>query len=105
GRPTERAHGGNSRILEERKERALLAGANVYFIPMGLFIKAGASDFFWESIGKTATDVPALTWSNFLFANLFPVSIGNIIGGSIIVGVVYWFVYLRKSRMHRARDI
>ncbi len=28
--------------------------ANIYFIPMGLFIKAGAPDSFWASIGKTA---------------------------------------------------
>jgi formate transporter len=71
--------------------------ANVYFIPMGLFIKAGADDRFWSSIGKTAADFPALTWPNFL-GNLIPVTAGNIIGGSILVGVVYWFVYLRKPK-------
>ena len=71
--------------------------ANVYFIPMGLFIKAGAGDTFWESIGKTAADFPALTWTNFL-GNLIPVTAGNIIGGSLLVGVVYWFVYLRKAK-------
>jgi len=70
--------------------------ANIYFIPMGLFIKAGAPDTFWDSIGKTAADYPALTWSNFLIGNLLPVTIGNIIGGSIMVGAVYWFVYLRR---------
>jgi formate transporter len=70
--------------------------ANVYFIPLGLFIKAGAPDSFWASIGKTAADFPALTWGNFL-ANLVPVTIGNIIGGSLMVGAVYWFVYLRPA--------
>jgi formate transporter len=70
--------------------------ANVYFIPLGLFIKAGAPDSFWASIGKTAADFPALTWGNFL-ANLVPVTIGNIIGGSLMVGAVYWFIYLRKK--------
>ena len=69
--------------------------ANIYFIPMGLFIKAGAPDAFWKSIGKTAADFPALTWNNF-FVNLFPVTIGNIIGGSLMVAAVYWFVYLRR---------
>ena len=71
--------------------------ANMYFIPMGLFIKAGASESFWSAIGKTASDFPALTWYNFLVGNLLPVTIGNIIGGSIMVGAVYWFVYLRKK--------
>jgi formate/nitrite transporter len=70
--------------------------ANIYFIPMGLFIKAGAPDFFWSSIGKTAADFPGLTWNNFIIGNLMPVTIGNIIGGSIMVAAVYWFVYLRN---------
>src|SRR5262245_46343477 len=72
--------------------------ANMYFIPLGLFIKAGAPDAFWESIGKTAADFPALTWGNFLADNLLPVTIGNIIGGSLMVGAVYWFIYLRNRK-------
>jgi formate/nitrite transporter len=72
--------------------------ANIYYIPLGLFIKAGAPDSFWVAIGKTAADYPALTWSNFLIGNLLPVTIGNIIGGSVLVGAVYWFVYLRNRK-------
>jgi formate/nitrite transporter len=72
--------------------------ANVYFIPMGLFIKAGAADSFWSSIHKTAADFPELTWTNFIISNLIPVTIGNIIGGSFFVAAVYWFVYLRKQK-------
>jgi formate transporter len=71
--------------------------ANIYFIPIGLFIKAGAPESFWAAIHKTAADYPALTWDNFLLGNLLPVTIGNIIGGSIMVAAVYWFVYLRKK--------
>ncbi len=70
--------------------------ANVYFIPMGLFIKAGAPDSFWKAIGRTSADFPSLTWDNFI-ANLIPVTLGNIVGGSVLVGAVYWFVYLRKK--------
>jgi formate transporter len=70
--------------------------ANMYFLPIALFIKAGAPDSFWMAIHKTAADFPELTWGNFLFANLMPVTIGNIIGGSVMVGAVYWFVYLRN---------
>jgi len=70
--------------------------ANVYFIPMGLLIKAGAPQSFWLSIGKTASDFPALTWWNFLIGNLLPVTIGNLIGGTVMVAAVYWFIYLRK---------
>ena len=69
--------------------------ANAYFIPMGLLIKATAPDSFWLSIGKTAADFPALSWSGFI-GNLVPVAIGNIIGGALLVAAVYWFVYLRN---------
>lgn len=71
--------------------------ANIYFIPMGLFIKAGAPQSFWTTIGKTASDYPGLTWSNFFLGNLLPVTVGNVIGGSIMIAAVYWFVYLRKT--------
>jgi formate transporter len=70
--------------------------ANIYYIPMALFIKAGAPESFWASIHKTPADFSALTWGNFLIGNLVPVTIGNVIGGAIMVAAVYWFVYLRK---------
>jgi formate transporter FocA len=71
--------------------------ANMYFIPMGLAIKASAGAEYWTQIGKTAADYSNLTWGNFLVANLLPVTIGNIIGGAVMVGLVYWFIYLRPS--------
>jgi formate transporter FocA len=70
--------------------------ANMYFIPIALLIKAGAPDTFWTAIGTTATAYPTLTWDRFLGANLLPVTLGNIIGGTLLVGAVYWFVYRRK---------
>ena len=71
--------------------------ANMYFIPIGLFIKNGAPDEFWTNIGQTPADFGAITWNNFLVGNLLPVTIGNIIGGALMVGLVYWFIYLRPS--------
>ncbi len=71
--------------------------ANMYFIPVALFIKNGAPAEFWTNIGKTAADFGNITWGNFFVANLLPVTIGNIIGGVLMVGLVYWFIYLRPS--------
>jgi len=71
--------------------------ANMYFIPVALFVKNSGDTTFFELIGKTAADFPHLTWGNFFVGNLLPVTIGNIIGGAIFVGLVYWFVYLRKT--------
>jgi formate/nitrite transporter len=72
--------------------------ANMYFIPMGIFIRQFASDEFWLSIGKTAADYANLTWSSFLIDNLIPVTIGNILGGAIFVAAVYWLIFLRPSK-------
>jgi formate transporter len=70
--------------------------ANMYFIPIGILIKTSASDLFWTQIGKTANDYSTLTIERFLAGNLLPVTIGNVIGGAVLVGIVYWFVYLRN---------
>jgi formate transporter FocA len=72
--------------------------ANMYFVPIALFVKAGAPASFWTNIGRTAADFPHLTWEKFLLNNLLPVTLGNIVGGALLVGVVYWFVYRRPMR-------
>ena len=69
--------------------------ANMYFIPFGLFIRLWAPASFWTGIGATPADYADVTWLG-LVVNLVPVTIGNIIGGGVLVGAVYWFVYLRK---------
>jgi formate transporter FocA len=76
--------------------------ANMYFIPMGMVIKQYAPASYWESIGKTAADFPHITMQNFLVDNLLPVTIGNIIGGTLLVGGFYWFIYLRVRADKRA---
>jgi len=69
--------------------------ANMYFIPFGLFIRLWAPASFWTGIGATPADYADITWFG-LVANLVPVTIGNVVGGGVLVGAVYWFVYLRK---------
>lgn len=71
--------------------------ANMYFIPMALFIKGFGDEKFFALVGKSAADFPYLTWSNFFISNLIPVTIGNIIGGAAMVGLVYWFIYNREQ--------
>ena len=70
--------------------------ANMYFIPAGLAVK------FWSSPGSlllaqdTLHYLDALTWKNFLVGNLLPVTLGNIVGGGLFVGLAYWFIYSSK---------
>jgi len=72
--------------------------ANMYFIPVALFVKTWGDASFFEAIGKTIENFPHLTWGTFFLMNLLPVTIGNIIGGAGMVGLIYWFVYLRKAK-------
>ncbi|HEY9076496.1 MAG TPA: formate/nitrite transporter family protein [Anaerolineaceae bacterium] len=71
--------------------------ANMYFLPMGLLIKDFAPLSFWSLIGKTTLDFSSLTWEAFFIHNLLPVTLGNIFGGAILVGWMYWVAYLRKA--------
>lgn len=60
--------------------------ANMYFVPAGIFCSA----FF-------KIDANGLSWIAFVVKNLIPVTIGNIIGGSLFVGAAYWYVYLQGN--------
>jgi len=65
--------------------------ANMYFISAGLLAKQQA-----ELVSLVGTmNLDGLTTSSFLLNNLLPVTLGNIIGGSVFVGLFYWFIYLR----------
>jgi formate transporter FocA len=72
--------------------------ANMYFIPEAIAIRNFAPIGFWSAIDRVPADFPNLTVQAFLVANLLPVTIGNVIGGTLMVGIVYWFVYLRGPR-------
>lgn len=58
--------------------------ANMFYIPAGIF-SAGAFQIASEG----------LHWGSFLFRNLLPVTLGNLVGG-MLVGIGYWFVYLHQ---------
>ncbi|WP_273859889.1 formate/nitrite transporter family protein [Photobacterium sp. GSS17] len=62
--------------------------ANMFFIPLAMCIKA-----FSGTAAATATD--AVGWLGFI-GNLIPVILGNLVGGSVLVGLVYYMIYLRK---------
>lgn len=71
--------------------------ANMYIVPLGLFLKAWAPATLWSGLGATIPDLAPLTWTAFL-TGLVPVTLGNIVGGGLLVGGVYWFVYLRPRQ-------
>jgi len=70
--------------------------ANMYLLPFGLLIRDWAPSSFWVSIDSSPAAFDGITWAG-LALNLVPVTIGNVIGGGVLVGAVYWFVYLRSQ--------
>jgi len=70
--------------------------ANMYFIPIGLFIKDFDPAFTAGVVASAGLNLDSLTWVNFFLVNLLPVTLGNIIGGAVMVGLAYWWIYIRK---------
>jgi formate transporter len=66
--------------------------ANMFIIPMGLFLKT-IDPLFVASLNL---DLTQLTWAAFLLRNLLPVTLGNIVGGSFFVGILYLLAYRKK---------
>ena len=72
--------------------------ANMYFIPAGIFLH------YWAGIAAPAGFDPAsLNWVSFLWKNMVPATIGNIIGGGVFVGMSYWGAYLRPFSERAAK--
>jgi formate/nitrite transporter len=71
--------------------------ANMYFIPYALFIKY-FDPAYVSTVGDKVANLDKLTWQSFLLNNLLPVTIGNIIGGAVLVAAVYWAIFLRSSK-------
>jgi len=72
--------------------------ANMYFIPMGVVLKknpevVAAAE---KMAGKTI-NLSQLTWKGFVINNQIPVILGNVVGGVILVGIMFWFTYLRPK--------
>ena len=71
--------------------------ANMYFIPIALLVKMFDPEFV-ARVGEQVMGLDALTWQAFFISNLIPVTIGNIIGGSVLVASIYWVVFLRSKK-------
>ncbi len=69
--------------------------ANMFQVPMAIGIKNLASPEFWQAIGSTPAEFADLNLMTFVVNNLIPVTLGNIIGGGVFVGMLYWLIYLR----------
>ena len=74
--------------------------ANMYFIPVGMLL-AGDGELV-QAARLTTRQLNNLTVAGFGF-NLLASTVGNVIGGAVMVGLVYWFVYLRVAHGEKKR--
>ncbi|QSX05636.1 formate/nitrite transporter family protein [Sedimentibacter sp. zth1] len=73
--------------------------ANMYYIPAGIWAKSNVD---WVAASHLSPEKLAnLNWNTFIINNLVPVTLGNIIGGGIFVGFIYWFIYLKEDKNRR----
>lgn len=68
--------------------------ANMYFIPIGIIAKYNSG--LAAASNLSAEQLAGLNWSG-LIGNLIPATIGNIIGGALIIGGIYWYIYIKKE--------
>jgi len=68
--------------------------ATMFYFPLAYFaaLDGGADAGWFAFLTETGTRVGLADFGGHLLA----VTLGNIIGGGVLVGAVYWFVYLRK---------
>ena len=59
--------------------------ANMFLIPLAMLL---------QCFGNSGETTGSITWVGFI-GNLVPVILGNIIGGSVLVGLVYHVIYKR----------
>lgn len=76
--------------------------ANMFMIPLGVLIKNTAGSDFWSTAGLDPSAYADLTWQAFYLDNLLPVTLGNIVGGGVMIGVLYWTVFHLSERRKKA---
>ncbi|WP_162048150.1 formate transporter FocA [Vibrio taketomensis] len=71
--------------------------ANMFMVPLGIVIQNFAPESFWTMTGTTAAQYADLNIKQFITANLIPVTLGNIVGGAVLVGLANWCIYRRPQ--------
>lgn len=69
--------------------------ANMYYIPAGIF--AYLNPAYTAMIDAAGINTALLTFGDFIFANLIPVTLGNIVGG-VVVGLVMYACHGTKAK-------
>ncbi|MCW8331609.1 formate transporter FocA [Photobacterium sp. SDRW27] len=79
--------------------------ANMFMVPLGITIQNIAPESFWLNLGVSPEQYADLNIHNFIFANLIPVTLGNIVGGGVLVGLSYWAIFSSPKEHHATATI
>lgn len=73
--------------------------ANMYYIPAGLFAMQNETyvQCAMEEYGYTAEQLSGLNLANFFVKSSIPVTLGNMVGGMLFLGVILYFVNKKKK--------
>lgn len=70
--------------------------ANMYYIPAGIFALMNP-EYSWIAADPVFSNIDVVNFSSFIFNNLIPVTLGNIIGGAC-VGVIMYVTHLKYAK-------
>lgn len=76
--------------------------ANMYYFSIGMMAKMNPS--FLENSHLSPEKLAGLNIKNIIFNNMIPATIGNIIGGSIFIGLSYWAIYKYDSSSKKVKQ-
>ena len=66
--------------------------ANMFMIPMGILTAHYSTPEFWQMLGINAAQYADLDVAHFIFKNLIPVTLGNIVGGALCIALMQWYI-------------
>lgn len=69
--------------------------ANMYYIPAGIMAKS--NELWVAAAGLSPQALADLNWSTFVIRNLVPVTLGNILGGMVFVGMIHQYAFGDKK--------
>ena len=67
--------------------------ADMYYILVGIFTS--------YEYGLDTTD---MGWGKLFYKNIIPVFLGSLVGGGLLVGVLYWYIFINKDDSGYGRD-
>ena len=79
--------------------------ANMYYIPAAIFAKSNPVyvEKAMSAYGYTAAQIDSINWGSFLLKSAIPVTLGNMLGGMVFVGLLLYFIHAKNIKTGDAK--